>query len=267
MANNEYGCKFYQVLPENTEAPYHKEVADVLKNLTGTKQDAVLWREKGLALAKKKLFNEAVRAFSGALAADPFDWLTLRHRGHRFLSVCRFEEALADFELAYRINPEDWDVMYHLALSRYLTGDNEGADDMYSRCISGTKKDDPNMFAVVNWKHVNLMRLGKNEEAQKVLDMVDLELDPEDNKDYKDNILVYKGLLTAQRALAVDKDDPNASLAYATKGYGIAMHLYYTGKKAEAKEIFDNIIKNNDMWYSFGNLAAQQDKSAERLTF
>ena len=71
------------------------------------------WMKKGHALAKVSMMREAEECYAMAISCDPFNWEYYRHRAHRFLSCWRFEDAAADFVIASRLNPNDWNVFYH----------------------------------------------------------------------------------------------------------------------------------------------------------
>ncbi|MGE0479991.1 MAG: tetratricopeptide repeat protein [Phycisphaerae bacterium] len=92
--------------------------------------------------------HEAIDVFTLGVERWPADARFRRHRGHRLISLRRFEEAIVDLEYATAllrqqpdaIEPDGapnalniplttlrFNVWYHLALARYLTGDFEGA--------------------------------------------------------------------------------------------------------------------------------------------
>ena len=113
--------KTYQVETiERTENPLSDAVLAVDKKIAEDPKNADLWMERGLRLAEQQLMREAVEAFSKAISLDPFQGIYYRHRAHRYLSCWRFQDACADFTLASRLIPDNWDVWYHLGLSHYL---------------------------------------------------------------------------------------------------------------------------------------------------
>lgn len=92
--------------------------------------------------------NTAIDAFTRGVERWPADARFRRHRGHRLISLRRFDEAIVDLEYAAAlltqqpdaIEPDGapnvlniplttlrFNVWYHLALARYLTGDFDGA--------------------------------------------------------------------------------------------------------------------------------------------
>ena len=119
------------------------------------------WMKKGHALAKVSMMREAEECYAMAISCDPFNWEYYRHRAHRFLSCWRFEDAAADFVIASRLNPNDWNVFYHLGLSYFLLRDYAKAAKAYARCYELTDAE-PELIAVTDWYYMTLKRLGND---------------------------------------------------------------------------------------------------------
>lgn len=253
-----------QVLLQRSDLPRSEQVQAAEAALAADPANAALWMEKGLALAKQMLCREATEAFSVGLSLDPFNWLLLRHRGHRHLSTYRFAEAAADLELASRINDHDWDIWYHLGLSYYLLGDFARANQAYDRCLAITNHEDINLVAIVDWKWLTLMRLGRKTEAQAILNLVDEQTEAGENQAYKDLLMLYKCLITPEQALEFENPE-FADLELATRGYGVAMYYYYHGKKQQAAQLLQRILERDVFWSAFGYLAAYQETNEGRL--
>lgn len=83
------------------------ELKEVETKLAADPENARLWMDKGLVLAKNSLYREAEECYAHAISLAPFDGILYRHRAHRFLSQWRFEDARADFVIASRLIPEN----------------------------------------------------------------------------------------------------------------------------------------------------------------
>jgi len=55
--------------------------------------------------------------------------------GNQFLEQGRFREAIEQFELAVKFNPEDEDLFYNLALAQSRSGDKEAAKKNYTKSL------------------------------------------------------------------------------------------------------------------------------------
>lgn len=62
--------------------------------------------ERAKLLNARLFMHEAIDAYSRAIAIEPFNADIYCMRGHRYMSVLAFAEAVADFIIASRIKPE-----------------------------------------------------------------------------------------------------------------------------------------------------------------
>ena len=141
----------YEVMNwDRCEIPEDEQIAAAAAETAAHPDDGGAWMRRGHALARLSLMREAEECYAMAIACDPFHWEYYRHRAHRFLSCWRFQDAAADFTIASRLNPQDWNVWYHLGLSWYLLGDFEKAAVAYKRCYEVTDADQERI-AVSDW--------------------------------------------------------------------------------------------------------------------
>jgi len=246
-----------QVLLKKSDLPYSPEVLEVEEKIKENPKSVELWMQKGLLLSKQMLFREAINAYSTALSLNPFHALTLRHRGHRFISIRMFHEAAADLELSSRLDPTNWDTWYHLGLAYYLLWDFERAEAAYKRCLEMTHTDEL-MVAIVDWYWMTLMRLGKKEEADKLLNLVNEDTDPGENLSYKRRVLMYKGLIKPEELISFEGAE-FPDLEMATQGYGLSNYYYLAGELEKSNEILKEILARDTFWSAFGYLAALVD--------
>lgn len=246
-----------QIQLNRSNLPFSQEVIEIENKIKENPGNAELWMEKGLALSKQMLFREAIEAYSMALSYNPFHALTLRHRGHRFISIRMFSEAAADLELSSRLDPANWDTWYHLGLAYYLMWDFDRAEAAYKRCLEMTHTDDL-IVAIVDWYWMTLMRQGKKEEADKLLDLVTEDTDSGENLSYKRRILMYKGLIKPEELIEFEGAE-FPDLEMATQGYGLANYFYLTGQLEKSDNIIKQILERDTFWSAFGYLAALVD--------
>lgn len=224
-------------------------------------ENSDLWMEKGLYLSQFELYREAEECYAHAISIDPFKGILYRHRAHRFLSQWRFEDARADFTIASRLIPENWDVWYHLGLSNFLLGDYEKAQAAYQTCLELSKTDDE-LIAICDWYYMTLLRLGRKDETAKLLECIHEGMEYGDNWDYYRRLLMYKGLVKPEEVLPEDlsKLEP---LDVITLGFGLSNYYWFNGEKEKSDEVIDLILKAGDegeCWFAFGYLAAKVDK-------
>ncbi len=236
--------------------------------------DAIIWLGRRTAYLGE--YRRAIGIFSEGVEKHPDDARMYRHRGHRFISTRRLDAAIEDLEHAAaliagtedEVEPDGQpnerniptstlqsNIWYHLGLARYLAGDFEGALAAYRECLDVSRNPDM-LVATSHWLYMTLRRLGRDEEAVRVLDPITADLDVIENDSYHRALLMYKGELDADDLWDPSSDDPSgAALAYAVANW----HLY-NGRGARADEAFRRILEGRQ-WAGFGYIAAEAELS------
>ncbi len=258
--------KDLQVLPmEHTDIPLSEEVKAIDVKIKADPDNADLWMERGLALAKQLLFRESVESFSNAIALNPFCGIYYRHRAHRNLSCWRIEDARADFTIASRLIPDNWEVWYHLALTNFLLKDLKKAEIAYRRCYELSTTLELKV-AVSDWYWITLQRLGKPDEAQKLLDAMkpafeNPDFNPGADEVYYQRLKMYAGIITPEELMEI-RDNYDSLVHKLTISFGLANYLRITGKEQQAEEILSWMRQagEEDYYYAFAYIAALMDK-------
>lgn len=254
-----------QVQFRRSKLEFSPEVKEIEKQLEQDPTNVELWMKKGKALSKQSLFVEAIEAYSMGLSYNPFHALTYRHRGHRYISVRRYREAAADFELSLRLDPTNWDSWYHLGLAYYLLGDYQRAAKAYQGCLDITTTPDA-MVAIVDWYWMTAKRLGDEEKAAQLLELVDEDTDPGENLSYKNRVLMYKGLIAPEKLMDWEGAE-FPELEIATQGYGLSNYYYVNGQLEKSNQVLKQILSIKSFWSAFGFLAAVADAQARGLDY
>lgn len=235
--------------------------------------DGVIWVGRRLGYLWR--YQDAIQMFSRGVAEHPNDARMYRHRGHRYITVRRFDDAIRDFEKAVslikgqrdEIEPDgqpnaagkprstlQFNIWYHLGLAYYLKGDFEKALNAYNECMKVSNNDDA-VAATSDWLWMTLMRLNRKAEADKVLARITPKMDILENGSYHRRLLMYKGLEKPETLL----DPANADgLTVATQGYGVGNWYLVSGNRQRAREIFEKVVGGPN-WSAFGYIAAEAD--------
>ena len=245
--------------PIRTNVELSESVKAVDEKLKTNPTNADLWMERGLALADMTLFRESVEAFSKAISIDPLCGIYYRHRAHRHLSCWELEEARADFALAARLIPDNWDVWYHYGLSSYLLGEYEKALNAYKVCYEMSKTDDK-IVAITDWYWMTLKRLGLDDEAAKLLEPITTNMDYGENIAYFSRLMIYKGIDQPQERPLPDNKD--TAIQWVTFTYGLANYYSFIGEKEKSDRLLNQLLEMDkyNLYYAFGYLAAMVDK-------
>ena len=255
---------------DTLEAKLHEAMEDFARDPEDV--DNIIWLGRRLAYMTR--YRDAIDAYTRGIRLHPEEARLYRYRGHRYISTRRVDEAIADFERAaeliagkpVEIEPDgipsvrgvptsttQFNIHYHLGLAHYLKGDFERALDAYRECMKYSGDSDENLVATSDWLYMTLRRLGRDQEAAKLLEPIDEDLDVIDNTSYLRRLLLYKGALEEDELLG-----PAGELDLATLGYGVANWHLYNGREDQARTLFEKILRGS-YWSAFGYIAAEAD--------
>ncbi|UCC73710.1 MAG: tetratricopeptide repeat protein [Gemmatimonadota bacterium] len=241
--------------------------------------DAIIWLGRRTAYLGE--YREAIAIYSDGIAKHPDDPRMYRHRGHRYISVREFDDAIADLEHAAQliagtedeVEPDGMpnarniptstlhsNIWYHLGLAYYLEGDFENALRAYRECMKVSGNPDM-LVATSHWLYMTLRRLDRGAAAAALLDPIDAGMDIIENDTYHRLLLMYKGELDSEALLA--EAQAAAGIENATLGYGIGNWHYYNGRLEQAERVFRSVLRG-PQWAAFGYIAAEAD--LERLS-
>lgn len=242
--------------------------------------DALIW--VGRRYGYLGQYRMAVNTFTDGARRFPDDPRMLRHRGHRFITLRRFDTAVADLTRAATLmsgKPDEVEpdgqpnarnipigslqsnVWYHLALAHYLRGDWESAADAARRGMAVSSNPD-RLVSQTHWLYMALRRAGKHDEARAALQPIRDDFDIIENDSYYTLLKLYKSGVTpgmTDSTLQRLGNPSDLSLAY-----GLANWYLYNGDTTRAVAAFERIL-GSSQWASFGYIAAEADVSRLRL--
>ena len=257
---------------EDREAKLAEARADYEANSSDA--DAIIWLGRRTAYLGR--YREAIDIYSRGLERHPGDARLYRHRGHRYITVRQFDDAIADLERAAQLIAGTEDVIepdglpnalniptstlhsniwYHLGLAHYLKGDLESALRAYRRCMEVSANPDM-LVATSHWLYMTLRRLGREGEAAVVLEPITADLDVIENSSYHRLLLMYAGQLAAEELL--EEAQAAEAIENATVGYGIANWHAYNGRLKQADGVLRSVLQG-PQWAAFGYIAAEAD--------
>jgi len=234
--------------------------------------DNVIWLGRRTAYLGK--YTEAINIFTKGIETFPEDARFYRHRGHRYISIRKYDMAIADFTTAVKliegqeneIEPDGMpnamnipittlhgNIYYHLGLAYYLKHEYQDAYKTFIKCReTGSNAD--NIVSSTHWLYMIQRRMENMEQAELELAPIEADMTIIENTSYYNLCKLYKGLISVD-SLMLDGNDIPASDAVK---YGLANWYFYNGDKDKAREVLDAIL-TGDSWTSFGYIAAESD--------
>jgi tetratricopeptide (TPR) repeat protein len=265
------------VLSPETRATYEKklEEADTAHLDKPNAADSIIWLGRRMAYLGN--YKKAVWIFSSGIKLHPNDAGLYRHRGHRYITLRCFDDAIRDLEKAASLikgTPDEVEldgllnarkvptstlqsnIWYHLGLAYYLKGDFASALRAYDECEKVSKNPDT-LVATKHWQYMTLRRLGKKDEAEKAIENIPADLNIIENADYYTLIKLYRGKSSGGKLLR-DFWSTADTLSRASIGYGLGNRWLYHNRPDEAAKVFRQIVAGNQ-WASFGYIAAETE--------
>jgi len=240
--------------------------------------DYIIWF--GRRLAYLYHYKDAIQVYTEGLATHPDSYRLLRHRGHRYISIRKFPEAIDDLvRAAFLIREIDslliepdgqpnrqniplsntqFNIWYHLGLAYYLQGNFDKAISAYKKCLEVSNNNDL-LVATADWLYMTYRKTGNDEAAEALIAPITKRMKIIENESYHKRILMYKGEVSPEKLLNLKQtNDPTRDLDLVTQGYGVANWYLYNGEVDKAREILERIVQTNS-WSAFGYIAAEVD--------
>lgn len=270
-----FGAPLYSpVLPAEIQADYAEKLAEARADFEAHPDSALAWIWVGRREGYLGNYRRAIAQFSRGFEMHPEDSRFLRHRGHRYISVRRFDDAISDLGRAWtmesrnedRVEPDglpnprgvptstlQGNILYHLALAHYLKGDFESAVEVARDALEIRTNPDSDV-SIRHWLYTALRRDGRDAEAATVLEPITADMDIIENQSYHELLLMYKGEMTPEELLGGD----DGSSAGSARSYGVGAWYLYNGDQERAVEVFREMLAGPG-WAAFGTIAAEAD--------
>lgn len=240
-----------------------------------TSEDKSIWYGRRLSYAGR--YNDAVRVFTNALEHNPDSYRLLRHRGHRYITLRKFDDAIADLERAADLTKNIPDVIepdglpnalnqprstdqtniwYHLGLAYFLKGNYTKSIQAFDECLKRSTNDDMRV-ATLDWLYMAQRRMGRKDRAERLLTDVRSEMDIIENTSYHKRLLLYKGELNADSLVTAALGAGN-ELDLLTQGFGVGHWYLVNGDRGKASRVFQLVTMQKN-WAAFGYIAAEAE--------
>lgn len=232
----------------------------------------IIWYGRFLAYAGR--YRDAISIFSEGIEKFPEDARFYRHRGHRYITIRSFADAVKDLEKASiliegrenQIEPDGLpnargvpvstlhgNIWYHLGLTYYLQGDYTRAFSAFINCLRSGDNDD-NLVSATHWIYTTSCRINRQNDLERVLNRIEMNMDILENFSYHQLCLLYKGNLTVEETRSGIGEGP----ARDAVDYGIARWYACQDQEDKCQELLEEIL-TREGWASFGYIAAEAD--------
>lgn len=233
----------------------------------------IIWYGRRLAYLGN--YKEAIAVYTNGINLHPGNARFYRHRGHRYITLRCYDNAIEDLKKAAELTREQVDeieqdgipnernfptstlqtnIYYHLGLAYYLKGEQRQALLAWEKCLDISQNDDMKV-ATLNWLNLILRKMGRPKDADQHLREVAADMDIIENHDYYDILVLYKG---GDENRLLTKTQNQETLSNATLGFALGSYYQLKGNKDKAKELFQKVVAGKQ-WSSFGYIAAEAE--------
>ena len=258
-------------------APRHDEILDAALaeaiadwEADPASEEAAIWVGRRLGYLGRH--RAALTWFSERLLDHPESFRLLRHRGHRFISVRNFEQAVEDLERAAQLiegvpdeverdgapntyalprSTNHSNIYYHLGLAHYLRGHFDEALDAWERGLAFCTNDDM-LVATTYWVWASARRQGDDARAERALATVHSDMEILENDSYWKLMRLYQGELTEDEIRDAGED----RILSSTLLYGIGHGRFLSGDVSGARAVWTEVAEEGAP-AAFGTIAAQ----------
>jgi tetratricopeptide (TPR) repeat protein len=201
--------------------------------------------------------------YTRGLEKHPKSYRLLRHRGHRYITLRKFDAAIEDLKLAAGLIPPSptlmepdgvpnkinrpisstqFNVWYHLGAAYYFKGDFINAETAFKQCLNLSINDDL-LVSATDWLYMTMHNLDKAEGAKLLLDQIGDNVVLIENDSYFKRIKMYKGQIPPEKLLELKPINAKNSIGLATQGYGVGHHFLMKGNKVRAIQVFQKVLE------------------------
>lgn len=266
-------------LPDDVRARREREwlVARQAAEAAPDDVEALIWLGRRTAYLGR--YNAAIDVYTRAIERFPDEPRLFRHRGHRYITVRAFDRAIADLERAAELvagRPDEIEpdglpnaanvptstlqanIHYHLGLALYLQGRLEEAAQVYARGLRLSHHPDM-LCATTHWLHMTLSRLGRTDEAQRLLEPIRAEMPLLESHAYHRLLLLYRGEIPPDALLT--PSELQGAVDRTVLLYGLGNWQRGRGETEAARQSLAAARAIGE-WAAFAYIAAEAELSA-----
>jgi tetratricopeptide (TPR) repeat protein len=221
-------------------------------------------------------YGASIGIYTKAIQAFPNDPRPYRWRGHRQISLRKFDLAIVDLEKARSLAPSSFEAAYYLGLAYYFSQRYGDAANEFARCVNMAGKPDefaksllPGMVScatmpqmpeylvgLADWHYRALRRAGRSGEAKELLSSIKDGLMLRSNESNYRDLRYFQGKLSEKDLLETQ------GIAYTNAASGVALNHLLGGRVGEGCTLLRKLSRDPN-WSAFGVIAAEVELTKE----
>lgn len=202
-------------------------------------------------------FREAVQAYrsAGEISADSMLYMKL---GGAYLTLRRFEEALASYHQYISLGGDEKAVCYPMGVWYFLQGEYTRAAECFEKCLPC---EDELAVAVIYWHSLASFRAGK---AAALLKSYYPSMRVGHHTAYLLAVSVFAEDVSPKAALQQISEETD-DLNYIIAAYGLSGYFANMGDCLQAEQLLESLLERRSVWPCISYLAAWGDKNYQTM--
>ncbi len=221
-------------------------------------------------------YNASIGVYTKAMQAFPNDPRPYRWRGHRQISLRKFDLAIVDLEKARSLAPSSFEAAYYLGLAYYFSQRYGDAANEFARCVNMAGKPDEfakslpagmvgcatlpqtpeYLMGIADWHYRALRRAGRSGEGKELLGSVKDGLQMRSNESNYRDLRYFQGKVSEKEMLE------STGIAYTNAASAVALQQILGGRVGEGCTLLRKLSRDSN-WSAFGVIAAEVELTKE----
>ncbi len=221
-------------------------------------------------------YNASIGVYTKAMQAFPNDPRPYRWRGHRQISLRKFDLAIVDLEKARSLAPSSFEAAYYLGLAYYFSQRYGDAANEFARCVNMAGKPDEfakslpagmvgcatlpqtpeYLMGIADWHYRALRRAGRSGEGKEILGNIKEGLQMRSNESNYRDLRFFQGKVSEKELLE------STGIAYTNAASAVALQQILGGRIGEGCTLWRKLSRDSN-WSAFGVIAAEVELTKE----
>jgi len=221
-------------------------------------------------------YNASIGVYTKAMQAFPNDPRPYRWRGHRQISLRKFDLAIVDLEKARSLAPSSFEAAYYLGLAYYFSQRYGDAANEFARCVNMAGKPDEfakslpagmvgcatlpqtpeYLMGIADWHYRALRRAGRSGEGKEILGNIKEGLQMRSNESNYRDLRFFQGKVSEKELLE------STGIAYTNAASAVALEQILGGRIGEGCTLWRKLSRDSN-WSAFGVIAAEVELTKE----
>ena len=247
-----HATKASQFFGESCDVPDTDEIAELRTRLAAAPKDFDLLTQLAAKLSFQLRYREALALYERAVALRPDDVEARRGRAARLLATLQTRRAYEEYTACRNLKPEAVDIANRVGISAYILGKDAEAAEVLAWCVAQSADEPETQVAVSYWLALTELRMGGGTGAWRHFDFAAA---IDHHTGYRAGLAVLCGRESAEETYGTVKQSED-SLNGCIVLYALAIWYKQQGDSTRYRALLREILAWDDFWPGFAYLVA-----------